>query len=157
MKELTEYRSRLIENLVKSAREFRTECLAIKDPFAPLEAGGWNTHQVAAHTRDVDSMVYGLRAKRTAEEDNPEFQSFDADRHSSEHYDAQEPLGKILDGFVASVEMLAAMLKGLPDEAWARESRHATLGGGFTLQTWVERNRSHIEEHVETVRKGKSP
>src|SRR5262245_49635948 len=156
MKELNEYRSRLIENLVKSAKEFRTECLAVRDPFAPLEAGGWNTHQVAAHTRDVDAMVYGLRAKRTAAEDNPEFQSFDADKHSSEHYNAQEPLDKILDSFVASVEMLAVTLQDLPHEAWARESRHSTLGGGFTLQTWVERNLAHIEEHVETVRKGKT-
>ena len=155
MKELNEYRARLIENLVKSAREFRTECIAVHDPFAPLEAGGWNTHQVAAHTRDVDAMVYGMRARRTAEEDNPEFQSFDADKHSSEHYDAQEPLDKILDGLVTSIESLAVMLKGLPAESWARESRHATLGSGFTLQTWVERDLAHIEEHVETVKKGR--
>ena len=151
MKELNEYRTRLIENLVKSAREFRTQCLKIKDPFASLEADGWNTHQVAAHTRDVDAMVYGMRAKRTAEEDNPEFQSFDADKHSSENYDGHEPLSKILDGLVTSVEALAATLKELPDGLWARESRHATLGGGFTVQAWVERDLAHIQEHTQTV------
>ena len=47
------------------------------------------------------------------------------------------------------------MLRALPAEAWSRESRHATMGSGFTLQTWVERGLAHIEEHVETVRKGK--
>jgi len=155
MKELLEYRSRLIENLVKAAKEFRAACLAVKDPFAPLEEGGWNTHQVAAHTRDVDAMVYGMRAKRTAVEENPEFPSFDADKHSAEHYHAGEPLKAMLDGFVSSVESLASMLSGLSGEAWARESRHATLGSGFTLQTWVERNLAHIEEHTQTVRKGK--
>jgi Mycothiol maleylpyruvate isomerase N-terminal domain len=126
----------------------------MKDPFAPLEEGGWNTHQVAAHTRDVDSMVYGMRAKRTAVEDNPEFPSFEADQHNAEHYDADEPLEGMLNGMVESVESLAAMLRGLPGEAWARESRHTTLGSGFTLQTWVERNLAHIEEHTETVKKG---
>lgn len=154
MKELIEYRTQLIENLVQAAKEFRAQCLAVKDPFAPLEEGGWNTHQVAAHTRDVDAMVYGLRARRTAIEDNPEFPSFDADKHSAEHYQAGEPLESMLDGFVDSVEALAATLRGLSGEAWARESRHATLGSGFTLQTWVERNLAHIEEHVATVIRG---
>jgi len=154
MKELIEYRTQLIANLVQAAKEFRAQCLSVKDPFAPLEEGGWNTHQVAAHTRDVDAMVYGLRARRTAIEDNPEFPSFDADKHSAEHYHAGEPLESMLDGFVASVEALAATLRGLSAEAWARESRHATLGSGFTLQTWVERNLAHIEEHVATVIRG---
>lgn len=155
MKELDEYRRKLVERLIAGAKYFRTECLAVKDPFVPLEEAGWNTHQVAAHTRDVDKMVYGLRAKRTAVEDNPEFQSFDGDQYTAEHYNASESLNEMMDGFVESVESLAEMLRGLPVEAWARESRHATLGSGFTLQTWVERSLAHIEEHVATVRKGK--
>jgi hypothetical protein len=154
MKELLEYRANLMANLATAAKEFRTRCLAVKDPFAPLEEWGWNTHQVAAHTRDVDAMVYGLRARRTAAENNPEFQSFDADAHSAEHYDPDEPLEEMLNGFVESVESLVRMLEGLSGKDWARESRHATLGSGFTLQTWVERNLTHIEEHTQTVKRG---
>ena len=155
MKEMIEYRTHLIEKLLAAAINFRAECLAAKDPFAPLEENGWNTHQVAAHTRDVDKMVYGMRAKRTALEDNPQFESFDGDKYSAEHYDAREPLSEMMDGFVQSIEGLAEVLRGLPVEAWARESRHATLGSGFTLQTWVERNLAHIEEHMATVMKRK--
>jgi len=155
MKELNEYRTQLVERLIAAGENFRAECLAVRDPFAPLEEGGWNTHQVAAHARDVDKMVYGLRAKRTAIEDNPEFQSFDGDQYTAEHYNAKESLSEMMDGFVESVVSLAEVLRGLPVEAWARESRHATLGSGFTLQTWVERSLAHIEEHVETVKKGK--
>jgi hypothetical protein len=154
MKELYEYRTQLIEKLVTAANDFRDECLAVKDPFAPLEEGGWNTHQVAAHTRDVDKMVYGLRAKRTATEDNPEFENFDGDQYTAEHYNAKESLDEMLNGFVESVGALAEVLHGLPVEAWARESRHVTMGSGFTLQTWVEKNLAHIEEHVATVRGG---
>lgn len=153
MKELFEYRSHLIEHLVAAAEEFHVQCLAVKVPFTPLEEGGWNTHQVAAHTRDVDAMVYGLRASRTAAEDNPEFESFDADTHAASHYNANEPLEPILNGLVESVDSLAEMLRGLSGEAWARESRHATLGSGFTLQIWVERNFAHIEEHIATVKR----
>jgi hypothetical protein len=139
---------------VNTARDFRTASLAAKDPFVPLEEGGWNVHQVVAHTRDVDKLVYGLRARRTAEEDNPEFQNFDGDTYMAEHYNVTESLSEMLNGFVENIESLAEMLRALPDEAWARKSRHATLGSGFTLQTWVERGLAHIEEHVQTVSKG---
>jgi len=98
MKELSEYRRNLIEKLVNAARDFRTACLAVIDAYAPLEAGGWNVHQVAVHTRDIDKLVYGLRARRTAEEENPEFRSFDGDEYMAEHYDAGEPLEGILNG-----------------------------------------------------------
>ena len=153
MKELSEYRRNLIEKLVNAARDFRAACLAVMDAYAPLEAGGWNVHQVAVHTRDIDKLVYGLRARRTAEEENPEFRSFDGDEYMAEHYDAGEPLEGILNVLDENVESLTKMLRALPDAAWARESRHATLGSGFTLQTWVERGLAHIEEHAEMVRK----
>jgi len=154
MKELTEYRRNLIEKLVNAARDFRAACLATTDPYAPLGAGEWNVHQVAVHTRDIDKLVYGLRARRTVEEENPEFQNFDGDKYMAEHYDVDEALDGLLSGFVENVESLTKMLRALPDETWARESRHATLGNGFTLQTWVERGLAHIEEHVEMVKKG---
>ena len=157
MKELLAYRTNLIDKLATAAKDFRAACLAIKDPYTPLEEGGWNIHQVAVHTRDVDKLVYGLRAQRTALENNPEFQNFDGDAYMAEHYDASEHLGELLDGFVVSVQDLAENLRALPSEAWSRESRHTTLGSGFTMQTWVERDLAHIQEHLETVKKSIKP
>jgi hypothetical protein len=155
MKELKEYRTQLINKLIVMARDFRAACLAVNDPFAPLEEGGWNVHQVAAHTRDVDKLVYGMRAQKTAKEDNPEFQNFDGDAYTRDLYSANESLQAMMDGFVQNVEALAGLLRDLPPEAWSRISRHAKLGNGFTLQTWVERDLAHIEEHLETVKKAK--
>ena len=68
MKELLQYRVELIERLIQAAHNFRKECLATNDTFASLN-GGWNVHQIAVHTRDVDKLVYGSRARRTAQED----------------------------------------------------------------------------------------
>jgi DinB family protein len=153
MKELKDYRKNLIEKLVNTARDFRTASLSVKDPYQPLEDGGWNVHQTAVHTCDVDRLVYSLRARRTIEEDNPEFQNFDGDTYMAEHYNANEPLGELLNGFVENVESLAELLRSLPDAAWSRKSRHATLGSGFTLQTWVERSLAHMEEHLEFVKR----
>jgi len=155
MNQLLEYRSKLIDHLEAATDEFRAACLAVGDPFKAVDEGGWNTHQLAAHTRDVDKVVYGMRIHRTAEEDNPEFQNFDADEWIVANYNPDEPLASILDELSASIKETASMLRELPQEAWSRESSHVTYGGGFTLQTWVERALAHIQEHMETVKMSK--
>jgi len=155
MNELAGYRLSLMKRLEDAADEFRSECLAIKDPYAPLGKGSWNIHQIAAHTRDVDKLVYGLRARRTAVEDNPEFPSFDGEAYIAEHYDSSESLSELLNGFVESVQALVELLRALPIAAWSRVSRHTTLGSGLTLLSWVEKDLAHIEEHLKTVKKTK--
>jgi len=152
MKELIEYRTKLVDRLVERAHEFRSACLAVQDVTMPLEAEGWTVHQIAAHTRDVDRFVYGLRVRRTAAEDNPYFQNFDGEEYMTEHYSKSEPLNEILDGFVEHVEHLAEELRALPSDAWARLSSHALLGRNITLQTWVEKDLAHIGEHLQTIR-----
>jgi hypothetical protein len=153
MKELEEYRISLMEKLEDMAKAFRAECLAVKDPYEPLEKDGWNVHQIAVHTRDVNEQVYGLRARRTALEDNPEFPNFNGEAYMAEHYDAKESLSELLNGFVASVQALVELLRALPVEGWSRVSSHSTLGSGLTLQSWVEKDLAHIEEHLATVKK----
>jgi len=155
MKELLEYRKQLMDNLEASAKEFRDVCLTVKNPYSPIEESGWNVHQLAAHTRDVDKLVYGMRTRRTLEENNPQFENFDGDAYMTEHYDADENLRSVLDDFVLSVSFLVRILRDLPGEAWTREARHLIQGGGLTLQTWVERDLGHIKEHLESVKKAK--
>jgi len=153
MKEISNYRKQLISRLITSSQEFRMACLAVKDPFLPAHEGGWNVHQIAAHVRDVDQLAYGLRAKRTAVEDNPTFSNFDGEAYAREHYSPEESLEEMLAGFVQSMESLANLLRQLPTEAWSRVSCHEKLGENLTLQLWVERALAHVEEHLETVRK----
>jgi hypothetical protein len=59
----------------------------------------------------------------------------------------------VVTGLVENVRALAEFLRALPKELWSRISRHTTLGSGLTLQTWVEKDLAHIEEHLETVKK----
>ena len=153
MKEVSNYRKQLISRLITRSEEFRMACLAVQDPFLPVDEGGWNVHQIAAHVRDVDQLAYGLRAKRTAVEDNPAFSNFDGDDYAREHYSPEESLDEMLSGFVQSTESLANMLRQMPTEAWSRVSCHEKLGENLTLQLWVERALAHVEEHLETVRK----
>ena len=152
MKELAEYRVNLIKKLEGSAQAFREECLKANNPYAPFDAAGWNVHQIAVHTRDVDELVYGLRARRTAVDENPEFPNFDGEAYMSANYNSSEPLNEIVDSLVENVRALVELLRAIPLEAWSRVSRHTTLGSEITLQTWVEKDLAHIQEHLETIR-----
>ena len=152
MKELLEYRQKLLQRFEQAAEEFCVACQAVKRAHDPIEPGGWSVHQVAVHTRDVDKLAYGLRARRTLTEDNPEFSNFDGEAYMVQHYDAQEALQLILDGFAANVQALLKQLREMAPEGWSRLSSHETQGGGLTLQTWVERGIEHIEEHLATVK-----
>jgi hypothetical protein len=150
--ELISYRLQLFQRIKTAAHDFSEACRAVKDPFAAVEGGEWNTHQLAAHTRDVQIHVYGARVRRTVEEDKPVFPNFDNDAWNAEHYHADEPIASIVDEFLADVRQITPWLEGLPASAWSRQSRHE-VNGEFTMQTWVERMLAHIEEHLESVKK----
>lgn len=155
MKELIEYREKLIARLWGAADEFCLECRAFTEPFKIVE-GEWTLHQVAAHVRVVGRAVYSARIQRTLTEDNPDFEVYDPDAWMAEDYRRDEPLDGILDSFSAQIKDLCAELKRLPREAWSRESHHAHQGGGLTLQWWAERNLAHIEEHLKAVKRAKN-
>jgi len=151
--ELHDYRQRLIDEIAVSAKTFCAACRAVAEPFEPVEAGGWNTHQIAAHVRDVDAHAYGMRIRRSVAEDNPLFPNFDQEAWwAAGHYHPEEPLESILGEITTSITSLVQMLRSLPDPAWSRPSRHET-NGDFVMQTWVERALAHLKEHLETVRK----
>jgi len=152
MKELLEYREKMVKRFGEAAREFRVACEAVNDPFEKIE-GGWTLHQIALHTRDMEKLVYAERVYRTLNEDNPGFENFDADEWMAAHYNQQEPLAGILHEFTGNVDELCTTLSGLPQQAWSRESSLKELGGGLTLQLWVERSLAHIEEHLRAVKK----
>ncbi len=156
MKELLEYRVKLVERLGEATMEFCAACNGFNNPFA-VAVGDWTVHQIAAHTRDVEKSVYGARVRRVLEQENPEFASFDADAWMAKNYRKDEPLAQILDDLSASVNGLCEVLKDVPREAWSRVSRHETMGGELTMQLWVERSLAHIEEHLMELKKAGNP
>lgn len=151
MDELQEYRQSLLEALLQTTRAFVQACQQ-GDPFVPVE-GGWNAHQIAAHVRDVQRHVYGMRIRRTATEEEPYFPNFDADAWMAEHYLADESLEEILRQLEQDVTEQVEWLRHLPASAWARTSTHQTQGRGLTLQLWVERALAHLKEHLETLQR----
>jgi len=152
MKELLEYRIKMIARLDEAAHEFCTTCKAIDNPWAKIE-NGWTLHQIAAHTRHVQKEVYGKRIHRTLSEDNPEFKNFEAEQWMKTDYNPQESLEEILGEFAQNINTVCETLRSLPQEAWSRESCHESQGGELTLQRWVEHSLAHIEEHLDAIKK----
>ena len=69
------------------------------------------------------------------------------------NYRTSDPLDEVLDQLVENVRALVGWLQSLPPEAWSRVSRHSTLGSNLTLQSWVEKDLAHIEEHLKGVQR----
>ena len=154
MKELIGIPHKLDHRLVAAAHEFRTDvscCTrmpscpwrlvagqSIRSPPIPGMWTGWSMDCVPAERRWKTTL---------------NFKTSTANGYMAEHYSKSEPLNEILDGLVEQVESLAKELRALPSEAWARVSSHVMIGRGLTLQTWVEKDLAHIEEHLETIRK----
>ncbi len=115
MRELDEYREKLLKRLSDAVMEFCSACLAAAEPFAPID-GGWNVHQIAVHTRDTDRLVYGVRARRTLSEQNPRFENFNGDAYMTAHYDPGEPLADVLEGLAASMYGLVALTRAAAGE-----------------------------------------
>jgi hypothetical protein len=152
MKELLEYRVFLVNRLRQAAAEFCEACEKL-DPAAKL-SGEWTIHQIAAHMRDLQHLVYDARARKTIEDENPLFENFDPEAWMLSHYERDEPMKKILDEFKTSVDDLCERLSALPVEAWSRESRHEIIGDRLTLQLWAERGLAHIEDHLAEMKSG---
>lgn len=152
MKELLEYREKLVARLAQATKEFCAACELFDNPFEKVN-GDWNVHQIASHTRDVESAIYGTRIRQILNEDNPHFKSFNADAWMANHYNKDEPLNKILIDFDSNITQLCNMLKDLPQAGWSRLSSHESAGSELTLQLWVERSLAHIEEHLKALKK----
>lgn len=147
MKELMEYREKLLGRLREAAAKLCEACRAAGDPFSSAE-GEWTPHQVAFHVRGIDREVYGMRIRRTLKEENPLFKNFDPEGWMAAHYNYDEPLEKILDEFWAGIIEVTKLISSAPREVWSRESQHEALGRNLSLQLWVERSLAHIEEHL---------
>jgi hypothetical protein len=157
MEELLEYRQRMLNKLAEAPGLVEAAILRTKDQTQPLEAGGWNIHQVVAHMRDVNQHVYLPRLHRIIDEENPIFENFDGEAWMAEHYQPREPISKLVSGFKEQCRSSADWLRSLPLEAWNRPGRHASFGK-HSLQWWVERTLAHISEHLAQLEhKGVSP
>lgn len=156
MKELMEYREKLLSRLSAATEEFCEACRSFADPFVIID-GEWTVHQIAFHVGGIHREVYGARILRTFHEENPMIKNFEPEEWMTASYIRDEPFEKLLTEFSTSIQAICVLLGDAPQESWSRLSQHEALGKELTLQLWAERGLAHIEDHLRTLKKAQNP
>jgi hypothetical protein len=157
MTELAEYRNRLVARYIGQADELAQIVQAVPDEriMGELEAGGWSTHQVLSHIRDVEAQAFVPRISRILEEDSPKLQSFDPEVWMDKNYDSQEKAGDILSEIRNVRSTGSRLIQPLSGDDWSRTGEHPSFGVR-TLQWWIEYSVSHFDEHLEQLAKNRA-
>ncbi len=156
MTELAEYRNRLIARYVSQLEELSGLIAGMSEERIrrELELGGWSTHQVLTHMRDVEARAFAPCISKILEEDSPKLPSFDPEVWMDEHYDSQEAVGAILNEIQDLRSRGSRLIQPLGGDDWSRTGVHPSFGVR-TLQWWIEYSVSHFDEHLEQLAKSR--
>jgi hypothetical protein len=111
--------------------------------------GKWSAREIALHLCDAElSTVF--RMKRAVAEPGSPVPAFDQERWTDALGPSQD-LALALAAFAAMREEMAATLRRLPEEAWARTAVHPEAGP-VSLLDWLRRAVRHTESHLAQIR-----
>jgi hypothetical protein len=117
--------------------------------FSPAP-GEWTVRQVLLHTRDVAMLAYGLRIRRCLIEQEPQFVSYEEEPFHQAFPFADETAEGLAQALVAEHNAVAALLSGLPDDAWQRSGRGPD-GNMRSIEFYASRFVAHAEEHAQQI------
>lgn len=146
----------LIELFVAGGQQLADayRCLNRKQLLAVPIPGTWSLQQIAIHLLESD-LIAADRMKRIAAMDRPLLIGYDQTAFSQlpgvNDLDAQ----KACELFAIHREMLAVVLRKLPDEAFERFGIHSE-SGKVTLAEMVQRYIDHLDGHMVHILKKKS-
>ena len=124
--------------------------LGREDFLAVPVAGTWSIQQIVMHLMDSE-LIGADRMKRIIAEENPTIMGYDEKAFAQRlHYEKLDPLAAA-EVFRQNRELMAVILRNLPDAAFARFGTHnqrgkMTLGDMVALYVW------HLEHHMGFLR-----
>ena len=138
-----------IDRLEQSGKDYLryVSQLADTEVHRAPASGEWTIHQVVAHVRDTEQRVFLARAQRIMTEPHPVVQNFDQDEWNKNHYDPNEPFGKIVAEFRLARRKLVSLLRKSKDEDWKNWAMHSEYGK-ISLDWLVMHNYHHTMEHI---------
>ena len=113
--------------------------------------GKWSIRQIAVHVAD-DDVVAAMRIRQIAAEPGALMIGFDQDRWARELQYESQSLELSMELFALLRRSTAAMLRGLPEAAWARRANHEERGL-ITLEAFVAHMADHAELHAGQIRR----
>lgn len=109
----------------------------------------WSAKEIAIHVADMD-VAGSFRMKRIIAEPDARYPGVDQDLWAAGLRYQDRPVEPSLRLLEAVRAEMAAVLAGLPSEAWSRKGIH-TEAGEQTLRGVVEGYTRHLETHVEQI------
>jgi hypothetical protein len=108
--------------------------------------GKWSAHEVVVHCGDSETNA-AARIRYLLTEKEPVIQGYDqAEWARALDYHAA-PLDPALRAVEAVRANTAALLRRLPESAWAARGTHTETGGPFTAEDWLRVYAEHLEKH----------
>lgn len=120
---------------------------------APAEArkwrpaeGRWSAHEVVCHCADAETNA-AMRLRYLLAEREPVIVGYDQDAWARTLDYHAHPLEVALATVEAVRANTTALLRRLPEDAWAKEGRH-TESGRYTAEDWLRIYAEHLERHT---------
>ncbi len=106
--------------------------------------GKWSAREIVCHLADTE-LVFSFRLRQTLAEDRYVVQPFDQDKWATNY--ATYKIGPALDVFSSVRAWNAALVKSLPQEAFAKKLTHPERGE-LTFRELVETMAGHDLNHL---------
>jgi hypothetical protein len=144
-------RAPLIAQYADGPRRLR-EALAT----VPLEAmtwrpepGEWSAHEVVVHCSDSETQSASRIRVLVADKD-PVIQGYDEAQWARDFDYHAHPLDVALTTVDAVRANTTALLRRLPETAWAKVGRH-TESGRYTAEDWLTIYADHLDNHARQI------
>lgn len=111
--------------------------------------GEWSVHEVVCHCADSETNA-ATRIRFVVAESDPLVLGYDENAWARQFDYHSHPLDAASTVVEAVRANTAALIRRLPEEAWAREGRH-TESGRYTAEDWLRIYAAHLEEHARQI------
>jgi hypothetical protein len=144
-------RQALIQQYAEGAARLRSALAAV-----PTEAmtwrpkpGEWSAHEIVWHCADAETNGYA-RIRFLVAEQEPTLVAYDQDTWAQVFDYHARPIATALAVVDAIRSATTALIRALPDDAWARAGQHSEMGR-FTAEQWLEIYGTHLEVHAQQI------
>jgi hypothetical protein len=124
-----------------------------KVPAAALKwrpaPGEWSAHEIVCHCADSETNSHA-RIRFVVAEPSPVIQGYDQERWARVLDYHSHPLAPALATVDAVRANTAALIRRLPDEAWALTATH-TESGPYGAEAWLTIYAEHLEVHAKQI------
>ncbi len=113
--------------------------------------GEWSAHEIVCHCADSETNG-AARIRYVVAETDPVVLGYDENVWAARFDYHSHPLETALATVEAIRANTAAVIRRLPEGAWAKEGRH-TESGRYTAEDWLKIYAAHLEDHARQIEK----